>query len=296
MIMRTPALFWTLMLLSPYVDAGEITESELNFNAYYAKVREIDGTSASAASRSASALFDASYSGLTRSKEIRSAPPEALRFLLRAAAAKSFYTQDDADVSIMRDAIDLLRASGRDSRRDWDEYYRSLILTRRFAEAAAIQADRPGWFPALPTVDESRVIAPRARTVWRVERESNALIRQPVDVSHGRYLVVTAHPACKFSRAAMLAFEADPELRTLPILWLVPPDRDLGFDLVADWNSSHPSIPLLLADRISQWDIENWSTPNFHLFVDGRMIDHRAGWAPDGTAQREMGQFIEQAD
>lgn len=294
--MRTRALLGTLMLLSPSVDAGEITESELNFNAYYAKVREIDGSYAPGASRSASALFDASYSGLSSSKEMRSASPEALRFLLRAAAAKSFYTQDDADVSLMRDAIGLLRVSGQDSRRDWDEYYRSLILTRRFAEAAAIQADRPGWFAALPTVDKSRVIAPRARSVWRVEREANALIRQSVDVSQGPYLVVTAHPACNFSRAAMLAFEADPELRTLPILWLVPPDRDLGFDAVAEWNSGHPTIPLLLADRVSQWDIENWSTPNFHLFVDGRMIDHRAGWALDGTAQREMRQFIEQAD
>ncbi|MFL9582084.1 hypothetical protein [Stenotrophomonas sp. AB1(2024)] len=93
----------------------------------------------------------------------------------------------------------------------------------------------------------------------------------------------------------MIAFESDPELRALPVLWVVPPERDLNFDLVGSWNSEHPTVPVRLVDRTSQWNFEHWSTPSFYVLKDGEVIGHRTGWANDGRGRADVLDLISQA-
>lgn len=279
-------------LVSSLGGAQEISGAEENFNKYYAEVRKIDGSEASAAAREVSRLYEAFYPADSRAGGMVSASPEALHFLIRATGAKNFYTHDEHSVSVIRSALKALESNGKSDRGDWDVYFRSLILTRDFEEAQRVQAGRKHWLPAVPLIERDQEPAPGEAVVWRVDTASNTLVREGAGLSTGFHLVVVSHPACKFSRAAMHAFERDPALQGLPATWLVPPQRDLDFDLVGNWNSMHPTIPLVLTDKVSQWKLECWSTPTFYLLKDGEPIRHREGWALDGSDRNKMMEFI----
>lgn len=285
-------LFSALLPMVPQSMASEISSSELRFNEYYAKVRGIDGADALRASIEASRVFDEFYPTFLNDQESVGASPEAIHLLIRAIAARNFYTQQDGDVSDMRAALKRLESIGQDSRTDWDGYFRSLMLMRNFEEAARVQARFPDWFPPLPSVVRSHDAVSHGRMLWRVDRNTNSLLLEAPEISKGMHLVVISHPACKFSQAAMIAFETDPRLRTLPIIWIAPPDRHLDFDLVGAWNARHPAVPVHLADQASQWGFEQWSTPSFYLLQNGKVIRHRAGWSADGTDHQAMLQFI----
>ena len=279
-------------LVSSLGGAQEISGAEEKFNKYYAEVRRIDGSEASAAAREVSRLYEAFYPAVSRAEGMVSASPEALHFLIRAAGAKNFYTHDAHSVSVIRSALKALESIGKSDRGDWDVYFRSLILTRDFEEARRAQAGRNDWLPAVPFIEREQEPAPGEAIVWRVDTASNTLVREGAGLSTGFHLVVVSHPACKFSRAAMHAFERDPALQGLPATWIVPPQRDLDFDLVGDWNSMHPTIPLVLTDKVSQWNFEYWSTPTFYVLKDGEPIRHRAGWALDGSDRSTMIEFM----
>jgi hypothetical protein len=280
-------------MLAPSLACSQgLTAAELMFNDYYAKIREVDESEGRAASLRAAELFDSYYSALSTRQGMERASPEALHFLIRASSAKNFYTQHSSDLVTMRLAIERLSSLGKDNRVDWDGYFRSLILMRRFEVAEEVRRANPGWFSALPTINRNHEPADEQVKLWEVDSSSGSLVLTSKNISQGTYLVVIAHPACKFSRAAMLAFESDPGLQAVSTLWLVPPERDLSFDLISEWNAAHPGVQLLLADEVSQWKFENWSTPSFYLLEGGRILRERQGWALDGSDKESLFKFI----
>lgn len=289
---RRAALCVCACLLSAIAGAEEIASSETTFSEYYAEVRKIDGAVASVASDEVTRLYDAFYPLASRKMVLVGASYEALHFLMRATASRHFYTHDEGSVSTMRTALGVLESSGKSTRADRDVYFRSLILDRSFEEAGAVQSSWQDGFPALPSIDRDHQPVPGAKVVWRVESASNTLVRQSLSLSKGRHLIVLSHPACKFSQAVMHAFASDPDLQALPTHWIIPPNRELDFDLVGNWNAKHPATPLLLMDKVSQWKFEYWSTPTFYLLQDGEVVRYREGWAIDGSDRDEVVEFI----
>ncbi|WNH52104.1 hypothetical protein [Stenotrophomonas oahuensis] len=283
------------IVTASWVSAVEMSALESRFNEYYAKVRQVDATSAQRASKEAVALFDRYFADTSSPDYVERASPESLHFLLRASSAKNFYTQDTGDISIMRLALARLESLGADKRIDWESLYLSLILTRQFEEATRLQEARPEWLSALPAIKRPDRKAANGAVLWRVDMSANALVLKSRALPQGEYLVIVAHPACQFSRAAMLAFESDSKLRGLPVIWLVPPDRNLAFDLIGNWNAAHPEVQLLLADQASQWDIDDWSTPSFYLMKGGSRIRYRAGWSLDGSDKDAVLELVQSA-
>lgn len=293
--MKVYALMAFGLLMSSPATAGDMSSSEATFNEYYGKVRRIDGADATSAAREAAKLFDASYLGFLENQGLEKSTPEALHFFIRATAARHFYTHDARDVSAMHAAVGALASAGQDTQSDWDTYFRSLILARDFDQAALVQMRFKDWLPALPSIVLTQERTSAEKALWDVDVTSKSLVRQSVDVSRGMRLVVISHPACRFSRAAMIAFESDPELRVLPVLWVVPPERDLNFDLVGSWNSDHPTVPVRLVDRTSQWNFKHWSTPTFYVLKDGEVVGQGTGWAIDGRSRADVVDLISQA-
>lgn len=101
-------------------------------------------------------------------------------------------------------------------------------------------------------------------------------------------VVVIAHPACGFTRAAADAAHADPELRRMLsgslALWLSPQDGTLDPRIFTDWSERHPDLPIRIVARQSGFpEFRYWGTPTFYILRDGKVAARVVGWPRGGN-------------
>lgn len=116
----------------------------------------------------------------------------------------------------------------------------------------------------------------------------HALRHQNFDMPRGDFVLVVADPLCHFTRDAVTAIQADPQLHAYFLQnarWMAPYGVNLDPALVATWNSSFPGFPLVLVDDIRSWpDVDFWGTPTFYVFAKGRIVRSIRGWPREGRA------------
>lgn len=212
-----------------------------------------------------------------------------VRGINEAAAIVSFYTNDARSTKAMRRAYDELArrklATVKD-RRDMLAYY---VAARMMADAQAFvrlpeNADLPS-----PPHEEAVRDGGAEPSVWRVEDGGANVARDSVALAAGVHVVIVGSPWCGFSRKAVAAIEADPELaervRTRAT-WIIPQGVMPGFGEIAAWNREHPAARMALVYERGAWTrIPTWQTPGFYLFRDGALVASLLGWPED--AQRE---------
>ncbi|RFF32825.1 hypothetical protein DZC52_00370 [Wenzhouxiangella sediminis] len=61
--------------------------------------------------------------------------------------------------------------------------------------------------------------------------------------------------------------------------FLIPPSSSLSIPTLRELPSFAPIGQLAFIDKRSQWsEIPSWSTPAFHIYIDGNLVDVMVGW------------------
>lgn len=166
--------------------------------------------------------------------------------------------------------------------------YDMLIATRHFEEAKTLRdnsqyyADRP--LPYIrPTGDKQQPGA------WEEADHGNTITYTPINIAYYSVIIV-AHPLCHFSQDAFKAITANKELQSFfsrYAIILTPQEGNLNLSSIALWNERYPSLRMRLVDDQSYWpgEINNWSTPAFYFFHDGKFIGSVIGWPPEGRTK-----------
>ena len=187
-----------------------------------------------------------------------------------------------------------------------DGYMHRFLLTfRRFDEAQAFRQARPQQgLPAAPQIIPlSGAPDDNARTVLRLIDDGSALEWEKADWQSSSRVIVIGHPGCHFSRDAVAAIAADPELAeamSTHALWLTAPFTSLTDGSVLTWNRENPAYAYRYVESVADWpEINYWGTPSFYFLKDGELVKKVIGWPEGGREDtlraglREIGVGLE---
>ncbi|HTV33563.1 MAG TPA: hypothetical protein VME69_10765 [Methylocella sp.] len=212
-----------------------------------------------------------------------------LSVLVRAATEASLFTQRAQFLYNALADLKELASRGQATDRQYFEVYQELIHHRMFAEAAAMFKDHhaDGMEP-LPSVIDNVGDLPHARTEYQIASKGDELIRRASESPQTGILVV-ADPLCHFSVAAISYIHSDPILN--PIFhdhskWIAPSSRYINLRQFQEWDRTYPEATLSIVYRQRDWKfVDEWTTPTFYFFRNGRLIRKLTGWRGAGEAQ-----------
>jgi hypothetical protein len=190
-----------------------------------------------------------------------------------------------------------LNARGIDTSRDLDaSVLKAMLAARRFEQARGFAATRPHLDAgAVPRVADPLAPGFRGRSVFEYDAARNTLTRQAAPPPAGAELVMVVGAGCHFSRDALDAIGADPDLRKrlrdAQLLLLTLPTEAPNLRFVADWNAGHAALPMRIPFDAREWQaIDVPAVPAFYLLKDGKVVARHRGWAgeKDRTALLDM--------
>ena len=271
-------------------------------------VLALSGAAASASSRDLQADYDALVAVQTRAFErsetergatiaasyrerfgaltgadLDALPDASLDLLFRAAEIPVGYTLDPYFAEQMNAAYERLAARSRVEPRHRRSMFEAWVMVRRFDAARRIAGATPdaGHLPLL----RETAVPPAAPALWAPDEGADALTRRTIDLTQPR-IVVVSHPLCGFSQNAARQIAADPELGPRfaeRSLWLLPQTATLDVDQVRTWQSAHAPYRMAYVDLQRNWPgMDEWGTPTFYFFKDGRIVHKVVGWPPEG--------------
>ena len=218
-------------------------------------------------------------------------PLEALRKLAGDAHVANFYYAG-ARADAHREIIEELLRRSEASDQELADFHATLVADRRWDEARAFAARFPEiTLEKIPDViDQTTGLG--APAYLRHDPATGHLVRESFDAGSGPLLLVVSHPGCAFSRRAMAAIAANPELdQALPArrLFLAPTFGGLKLDWISRWNADQPGFPHVLVDQPARWpQVRSWATPQFLFLVDGDVVASVEGWPGDEQAEALM--------
>ena len=171
--------------------------------------------------------------------------------------------------------------------------HRFLLTFRRFDEAKAFRLAHPqrGLPAPPPVVSLSGTPGDNVRTVLRFINDGSTLKEETVDWQSSARVFVVGHPGCRFSRNAVAAIAADPELAkamNTAAIWLTAPFTSLTDGPVLAWNREHPDYAYRYVESVTDWpEINYWGTPSFYFMKDGRLVKKLVGW-PEGGRRDDL--------
>ena len=230
------------------------------------------------------------FAGEGRNDQLASIADADLELLYRAAYTASFYSGDPVHANEVIRLFGALENRELIDRSHRVQLYGTLVGARMFDRARAFQRTYPDdGLEILPLVRHAPNLA--GPTAWAVDPIDRVLVEQAIDLEAPSAVVVVSHPGCHFSQAAVAAIEADPVLGPLfaqHANWLAPPSTRVDFDPMQRWNREHPDASVSLAIRRGDWPlIDNWSTPTFYFFRNGKIEAQVIGWPLDGVGRRQ---------
>ena len=219
--------------------------------------------------------------------QLRGESPAELGARFRAAYVAIFYTAKTG-VADIEPVFAALNARNAATALHYQQLFESLVRTRQLEKARALQSTAEPlsieWETLPEERDHSAGIA--ERRYWDVADDKLQLDRYHWPESSGPLVVVVAHPLCHFSRDASAAIAADPQLTALfanRSLWLAPQDGNLDLEVVQSWNQRHRLFRQRIVYVERDWpDINDWATPNFYFFRDGKLVQTVSGWPKEG--------------
>ena len=174
----------------------------------------------------------------------------------------------------------------------------ALLGARRFDAARAFGATRPHLanVPVPHAVDR---LGPGfdGRSAFDYDAARNVLTRVALPSPGGMELVMVVGAGCHNSDNALAALHEDValqgRLRNLNFKVVTAPNGPVGTALLARWNSDHPALPIRVPYSVREWRaIEGPGVPAFYLLRNGRLVDQRIGWPPEGKVL--LGELIDE--
>jgi len=69
-------------------------------------------------------------------------------------------------------------------------------------------------------------------------------------------------------------------------LWVMPADAAIHSTVLKQLTIDYPAFRFGIAYGKRNWPmVDNWATPIFHIFKDGRLVDQVVGWPEGGRAE-----------
>lgn len=221
--------------------------------------------------------------GALTAAELDALPDASLDLLFRAAEIPVGYTLDPYYGEQMNAAYERLAAHSRVEPRHRRSMFEAWVMLRRFDAARRIAEVAPDA-GHLPRLRETPVPS-GAPALWAPGEGADTLTRHPADLTQPR-IVVVSHPLCGFSQNAARQIAADPELGprfAAQSLWLLPQTAALDVDQVRAWQSAHAPYRMAYVDLQRNWPgMDEWGTPTFYFFKDGRVVHKVVGWPAEG--------------
>lgn len=247
---------------------------------------------AQARARAISQCYRQRFAARLGDKAIAHTSDADLELLFQAANMAAFYQASVAHLNDMARLLDELNARGLVRASHVGDLHGAYVESRKFDRARQLAREYPqAGLQPLPQVLDASAAALQGPSVWTVSADERVLTREAVDLDVPGMIVVVAHPDCHFTVDALQAIDADPRLAgafAQHAVWIVPPGRSLDFDRLQQWNRQHPESPMTLAVRSSDWPmIDQWATPTFYFFQDGRLQEKVVGW-PGGKQRQKV--------
>ncbi len=228
------------------------------------------------------ATYRERFGALTAS-DLDALPDASLDLLFRAAEIPVGYTLDPYYAEQMSAAYERLAARSRVEPRHRRSMFEAWVMLRRFDAARRIAEASPdaGHLPLL----RETAVPSGAPALWALDDGADALTQRAADLTQPR-IVVVSHPLCGFSQNAARQIAADPELGprfAVRSLWLLPQTATLDVDQVRAWQAAHQPYRMAYVDLQRNWPgMDEWGTPTFYFFKDGRVVHKVVGWPAQG--------------
>lgn len=216
--------------------------------------------------------------------------------LYQAAYQVAFY-RADARVADQQHALHAeLERRGQATAEQRRNLHGTLVQQRRFDAANALAAAHPDTSDQrLPPIVPEAGLDPTRPSLLLVDPDEPRLRRVQADLAGVTGVLVIASPGCHFSRDAVAAIEADPELARLfarHARWWQPPLTELHFDQQQRWNREHPFAGLSLVHASADWpQLDLSSMPQFYFLRDGQLVAHLSGWPKEGQREQLLREF-----
>ncbi|WP_157778713.1 hypothetical protein [Massilia violaceinigra] len=274
-----------LLLISAYSSAT--SDAQARLERYYeasASVAQSDMPE-----RRKAAMIDAIFS--SSFKEIGgSIPDEDLLPVFQATLSTLFYTVDKNKLPLMIKIFRRMAELKIAKSADYENMLQAYLAVRDFQGANAFLSryHKRAQERRIISIDPLPAHA-KQRTEWQVG-EARRVIRRPVTMPDGTFLVVLASPHCHFATEAVVAMENDTALRPLlknRIKLLAIQDLSFDYDAFIAWNRTHPSLPYALIHSRSEWpEVSSITLPTFAFYRDGKLLKEFSRWPEGGNMEQ----------
>ena len=280
------ALLATGMLLMP--GAGECAQTLVQRLDRLLELEDSSAGGLTSTGRAAgiAARFDQDF-GQLRGTDLRELELPQLQAFYRAAELAQFYAHRDQDLEAMEAAFSELARREQASPEDLQGMFGAYISMRAFDTAGRFASTHQVQMPeTLPEVVNRLPPGFVGPSLLQPTASGAGVARIMFAPSADAHIVAVSHPMCGFTRRAIAAIEADPELTNLfrdKVYWITPVDRRLHLDMVRNWNEAHPLTQFAFAWRRDEWPaIDHWGTPTFYFFANGELVAKVTGWPEEG--------------
>lgn len=254
-----------------------------------ARYREFQAAIESVGNRAAdvAAAWTQRFEALSAPAQLTTLSPGDLHLLYDATVVATIHTKNTAYLATLKRAEARLSALAAATPEQYTQMFRVLVLLRRFDAARALADAHPDLdVEQLPRILDRTPPNASGPGLLVVDATEDLLLRQAANLPRGPHIVVVGHPLCHFSRNAVAAIEADPDLARIfaNASWIKPQDGRLRFNTMQEWNAQHPGAIYRIAWRESEWPlIDSWATPTFYFIEDGKLAAKVVGWPAEGN-------------
>lgn len=215
---------------------------------------------------------------------------DGLRLLFRASQVAVFYTGNAAYLDLMERALNELERRHLASPGLHAQMYEAYVRTRRLDDAHAL-ATRAGLRDVSPIPPITRASTlDMDRPAWfRPEANGEGLLLDNPTIDPEFQVIVTTGAYCNPSHRALREIHRDKALAGLlgrHALWVMPADSAIHGAVLRQLTTDYPGFRFGIAYGKRNWPmVDNWATPIFHVFKDGRLVDQVVGWPEGGRTE-----------
>lgn len=215
---------------------------------------------------------------------------DGLRLLFRVSQVAVFYTGNAAYLDLMERALAELERRHLASPGLHAQMYEAYVRTRRLDDARAL-ATRAGLreVSPIPLITRASTLDIDRPAWFRPEANGEDLLLENPTIDPEFQVIVTTGAYCNPSHRALREIHRDKALAGLlarRALWVMPADAAIHSTVLKQLTIDYPAFRLGIAYGKRNWPmVDNWATPIFHIFKDGRLVDQVVGWPEGGRAE-----------
>ena len=229
-------------------------------------------------------------SEVERTRTLADETEDDLRSFFRASSVAVFYTGNPAYLDLMERSLAEIERRNIMSTGLQTQMYEAYVRTRRL-DAASDLAARGGLqdVRSIPSITYAPKLEMEKPAWFRLEGNSDSLLLENPALDPQLQVIVTTGAFCNPSHRALREIHQDKALAGLlarHALWVMPADAAIHSAVLKQLTTDYPEFRFGIAYGKRNWPmVDNWATPVFHVFKDGRLVDQVVGWPEGGRAE-----------